>query len=123
MVDWNDLEGTLKPLIDGGPKAYISLSDCLMVGFYCQARLIIPTQTSYYECSLDILAKRTVYPVCTIATTLARGKEFDITGITYSLTQGDVKNIIPAITSTNAIIAGLLQIFLANRQLLVAMRP
>jgi len=53
----------------GGPKAYISLSDCLMVGFCCQARLIIPTQTSYYECSLDMLAKQTVYPVCTIATT------------------------------------------------------
>lgn len=159
----------------GGPKAYISLSDCLTVGFRGQARLIIPTQTSCYECSLDMLAKRTVYPVCTIATTprlpehciewasvlewprrfpgipffdgspfnidtkldsdnpehiqwlletaSARGKEFDITGITYSLTQGVVKNIIPAIASTNAIIAGLLQIFLANRQLLVAMRP
>lgn len=134
LVDEENPE-SLKPLIDGGTE-----------GFKGQARVILPTITSCYECSLDMLSKQTVFPICTIANTprlpehciewasvlewprvfgtdkkmdkddpdtiqwllntaLKRAKEHNIEGVTWSLTQGVVKNIIPAIASTNAIIA------------------
>ncbi|KAI9308711.1 hypothetical protein BJ944DRAFT_227497 [Cunninghamella echinulata] len=133
MVDEDDPD-SWKPLIDGGTE-----------GFKGQARVILPTMTSCYECSLDMLNKRTTYPICTIANTprlpehciewasqlewpkvwgdakydtdnpehiqwmyetaQIRAEQFNITGVTYSLTQGVVKNIIPAIASTNAVIA------------------
>lgn len=133
MVDMNNPE-SLKPLIDGGTE-----------GFKGQSRVILPTISSCYECSLDMLTPPTAVPLCTLASiprqpahciewasilewprvmgdkkldtdnpehiqwlyeqALERAKEFNITGVTYSMTQGVVKNIIPAIASTNAIIA------------------
>jgi ubiquitin-activating enzyme E1 C len=134
MVDADDFQ-SLKPMIDGGTE-----------GFKGQARVILPTISSCYECSLDMFNKPTTFPICTIANTprlpehciewasvlewpkvwgdvkydtdnpehitwlyeraAERAKQFNITGVTYSLTQGVVKNIIPAIASTNAVIAG-----------------
>lgn len=135
LVDEDNPE-SLKPLIDGGTE-----------GFKGQARVILPTVSSCYECSLDMLGKQTVFPICTIANTprlpehciewasvlewprvhgedkkldtddpehiawlLAvaskRADQHGIPGVTWSLTQGVVKNIIPAIASTNAVIAG-----------------
>lgn len=133
LVDEENPE-SLKPLIDGGTE-----------GFKGQARVILPTITSCYECSLDMLHRQTVFPICTIANTprlpehciewasvlewprvfgdkkmdkddpetiqwlldqaQKRANEFHIDGVTWTLTQGVVKNIIPAIASTNAIIA------------------
>lgn len=106
---------------------------------------MLPTITSCYECSLDMLTPPTAFPICTIANTprlpehciewasilewprvfkdkkldnddpehiewlYTRAKEradkYKIEGVTWSLTQGVVKRIIPAIASTNAIIA------------------
>lgn len=113
-----------------------NLSKC--TGFKGQSRVILPTITSCYECSLDLITPPTAYPICTIASTpripehciewasvlewprvfkdkkmdtdnpddiqwlfdqaCARAEEFGIEGVTWSLTQGVVKNIIPGLS-------------------------
>lgn len=133
LVDPENPE-SLKPLIDGGTE-----------GFKGQSRVILPTVTSCYECSLDMLTPQTAFPICTIANTprlpehciewasvlewprvfkdtkmdadnpdhvqwlfdqaSERADQHNIHGVTWSLTQGVIKNIIPAIASTNSIIA------------------
>jgi NEDD8-activating enzyme E1 len=74
MVDPENPE-SLKPLIDGGTEGVdqIHIPQVLInpynLGFKGQARVILPTITSCYECSLDMLNKPTAFPICTIANT------------------------------------------------------
>ena len=51
------------------PEAFKALIDGGTEGFKGQARVILPTITSCYECSLDLLNRQTTYPICTIANT------------------------------------------------------
>lgn len=139
------INATLVSFVDGELNGIIPLVDGGTEGFRGQSRVILPTITSCYECTLDLVTPKTTYPVCTIANTprlpehciewanilewprkfphasfdpddpsdvdtmyalaLARANEFKIRGVTRQLTLGVVKNIIPAIASTNAIIA------------------
>jgi len=74
LVDPENPE-SLKPLIDGGTEGSLSFypgvpsSKAFGSGFKGQARVILPTITSCYECSLDMLNKQTAFPICTIANT------------------------------------------------------
>ncbi|RSH87021.1 hypothetical protein EHS25_003509 [Saitozyma podzolica] len=121
MVDEED-EESLKPLIDGGTE-----------GFKGQARLpMLTPPTAFPICTIantprlpehciewaSVLEWPKVFPDKKLDTddpdhiewlyqqATARADEFKIEGVTWTLTQGVVKNIIPAIASTNAIIAG-----------------
>ncbi|GFZ51385.1 NEDD8-activating enzyme E1 catalytic subunit [Saitozyma sp. JCM 24511] len=120
MVDEED-EESLKPLIDGGTE-----------GFKGQARLpMLTPPTAFPICTIantprlpehciewaSVLEWPKVFPDKKLDTddpdhiewlyqkATARADEFKIEGVTWTLTQGVVKNIIPAIASTNAIIA------------------
>ena len=74
MVDPENPE-SLKPLIDGGTEGELLALLMLLLrlisypGFKGQARVILPTISSCYECSLDMLNKQTAFPICTIANT------------------------------------------------------
>ncbi|CAA6654142.1 unnamed protein product [Spirodela intermedia] len=120
--DDNPCEETIKPLVDGGTE-----------GFKGHARVIMPgvTPLKFPLCTLAETPRTAAhcieYAHLIKWDEVHRGKTFDadnpehmqwiyseafkraelfgITGVTYSLTQGVVKNIIPAIASTNAIVS------------------
>ncbi|KAK4768603.1 hypothetical protein SAY87_003744 [Trapa incisa] len=104
-ADDNPKEETMKPMVDGGTG-----------GFQGHARVILPGLTPCFECTIWLFPPQVhrrkafdpdelkhmewVYREAN-----KRAELFGIPGVTYSLTQGVVKNIIPAIASTNAIIS------------------
>ncbi|KAL7629104.1 NEDD8 activating enzyme [Parahypoxylon ruwenzoriense] len=133
MVDM-DNQDSLKPLIDGGTEGFKgqtrvvfpTLTPCIecQLDLYTPRAAVplctlatIPRQPEHCIEWAHIIAWDQEKPFPSLdkddpehitwlyRKALARAQEFGIAGVTYSLTQGVVKNIIPAIASTNAIIA------------------
>ncbi|RPA86900.1 hypothetical protein BJ508DRAFT_411056 [Ascobolus immersus RN42] len=133
MVDWNNPD-TCKPLIDGGTEGFKGQSRVIlpkMTSCYeCSLDMLTPRQ-AVPICTLATIPRQPAHCIewasilewprvkgdlkmdtddpehitWLYTTALKRAQEFGIEGVTYTLTQGVVKNIIPAIASTNAIIA------------------
>ncbi|ORX68276.1 hypothetical protein DL89DRAFT_275372 [Linderina pennispora] len=133
LVDSHGFEG-FKPMIDGGTEGFKgnarvvlpSISACFECGLSLHG-----AKTTYPICTIantprlpehciewaSVLEWPRVFPdkkldgdnpehiTWLVDRASERANKFNISGITYSLTQGVVKNIIPAIASTNAIIA------------------
>ncbi|MCJ1291320.1 hypothetical protein MMC34_002863 [Xylographa carneopallida] len=133
MVDPENLE-SLKPLIDGGTEGFKgqsrvvlpTLTSCIE----CQLDMHAP-RAAVPLCTLATIPRQPQHCIewahiiaweehrkedmldtddpehitWLYQKALARAQEYNIPGVTYSLTQGVVKNIIPAIASTNAIVA------------------
>ncbi|CAK4034099.1 NEDD8-activating enzyme E1 catalytic subunit [Lecanosticta acicola] len=133
MVDMSDPD-TFKPLIDGGTEGFKgqarvilpTMTSCIE----CQLDMHAP-RAAVPLCTLATIPRQPQHCIewahiikweeerkdiqldtddpehitWLYQTALKRAKEFGIQGVTYSMTQGVVKNIIPAIASTNAIIA------------------
>ena len=133
MVDMENPE-SLKPLVDGGTEGFKgqarvilpSLTSCIE----CQLSMHAP-RAAVPLCTLATIPRQPQHCIewahivaweeqrkndtldtdnsehinWLYTTALKRAQEFNIPGVTYSMTQGVVKNIIPAVASTNAIIA------------------
>ncbi|KAL9124436.1 MAG: hypothetical protein Q9217_006235 [Psora testacea] len=133
MVDQDNFE-SMKPLIDGGTEGFKgqarvilpTMTSCIE----CQLEMHAP-RAAVPLCTLATIPRQPAHCIEwahiiaweeyrkgeTLDTddpehitwlyqkALARAQEFNIPGVTYSMTQGVIKNIIPAIASTNAIIA------------------
>ncbi|KAF1761677.1 hypothetical protein GCK72_009933 [Caenorhabditis remanei] len=105
---------TIIPMIDGGTE-----------GFKGNARVIYPKMSACIDCTIDLYPPQVNFPLCTIAHTprasldaddpshvdwvleraLHRAEKYNIRGVDRRLTSGVLKRIIPAVASTNAVIA------------------
>ncbi|KAL2847665.1 hypothetical protein BJX68DRAFT_239491 [Aspergillus pseudodeflectus] len=133
MVDMDNPE-SLKPLIDGGTEGFKgqarvilpSLTSCIE----CQLDMHAP-RPAVPLCTIATIPRQPQHCIewahqiawqdkrkddafdsddmehigWVYNAALERSKEFNIPGVTFQMTQGVVKNIIPAIASTNAVIA------------------
>lgn len=133
MVD-EEVEDSYKPLIDGGTEGFkgqarvilptvTSCIECQLDMHAPRAAVplctlaSIPRQPEHCIEWAHVIAWDQEKPFPTLdkddpehitwlyQKSLHRAREFNIPGVTYSLTQGVVKNIIPAIAATNSVIA------------------